>query len=197
MRLIIAGVVVALVACDSDRITEPASAGVLQFETAGQAHTMSGMPSSDPQTLLSAPFAVAQADSLGGFAIIGYEETGADVGNLIVLQAARELGTFECPEAADACDLRGEEWHGRYIEGVRGGSTVEADRYFHLVSGTITVTQIEEGRLRATFSGVFLAGDEEPDGTLAIEDGSVDLPYVNSAALGALLRCVAGGSEQC
>lgn len=188
MRLIIAGVIVALVACDSGSFAGPPAPGALQFETAGQTHMMSGLPSSNPQTLLNSPFAVAHADSLDGLAIVGFEETGADVGNLIVLQAPRHLGTFECQAGEGACDIRGEAWHGRYIEGVRNGSTVGADRYFHLVSGTITVTETGADRLRATFNGVFRTNDEDSDDTIVIEDGSVDLPYVNNTGVAGLVH---------
>jgi hypothetical protein len=197
-RVLLTAVVVAVAACDGSRIADPpAGEAGLAFELGGQLHVMSGTPSGDPAQILNATFAVAHADSLDGLAVIGYERTGGNEGNLIVLQAPRAGGTYTCPEGAVPCDMRsaGAEWHGRYIIGVRNLSTAGAQRYYHLVSGTLTVSSIGPDRLRATFTAV-LRSQDDPADAITIGGGSIDVPYVSSPDAAAMLQCLigAGGS---
>jgi len=162
----------------------------VSFRLNGQAYALSGSPARDPGQLLNASFAVARADSVGGFAVIGYERTGDNVGNLIVLQAPREVKTFTCSPGSLPCHQVAAEWHGRYITGVQSLSTATALRYFHLASGTLTVTQVGPGRLRATFSAVFHATDGKPNDTLTVENGSIDVPYVSDQVTDGSLQCL-------
>jgi hypothetical protein len=137
---ILAAAVVAVVAagCDAGRATESGTTrGTVSFSLEGHSRIMSGTPTADPQQFLNASFAAAHADSLSGFAVIGFERTGDGVGNLIVLQAPRKEATFECAAGSVPCSVRAgtADWHGRYIEGVRSLTTQGAESYLHLVSG--------------------------------------------------------------
>jgi hypothetical protein len=185
-----AALLAAVVACGDGEISAGPDGADLSFQLDGRSYALSGTPASDPGQLLDAPFAVARADSVGGFAVIGYHRTGDDVGNLIVLQAAREVKTFTCTDETTPCDVGGAEWHGRYITGVQNLSTASALRYFHLTSGTLTVTQIGPDRLRGTFSAVFRAADGGPDGTLTVENGNIDVPYVTDEVTDGSLQCL-------
>jgi hypothetical protein len=192
--------VVAVAACDGSRIADPpATEAGLAFELGGQSHVMSGTPSGDPTQILNATFAAAHADSLDGLAVIGYERTGENEGNLVVLQAPRAAGTYTCPEGPLPCDMRsaGAEWHGRYIIGVRNLSTTGAQRYYHLVAGTLVVSSIGPDRLRATFTAV-LRPQDDPADAITISSGSIDVPYVSSPDAAALLQCLIGsGGSTC
>jgi hypothetical protein len=198
VRLLLAAAILAAAACDGGGIADPPpSDGALTFQLRGQSYALSGSPSGDPTKILDATFAVAHADSLTGFAVIGYQRTGENEGNLIVFQAPREVATFTCSEQGLPCDMRGDgEWHGRYIVGVRNLGTAGAQRYYHLVSGTLSVSSVGPDRLRATFTAVFRS--DEPAETLTIEAGSIDVPYVSGQDVVPLLQCLIGsGAAHC
>ena len=162
----------------------------VSFQLNGQAYALSGSPARGAGELLDASFTIARADSVGGFAVIGYERTGDNVGNLIVLQAPREVKTFNCTASTVPCHQSPGEWHGRYITGVQSLGTANALRYFHLASGTLTVTQVGPARLRATFNAVFRASDGKPNDTLTVENGSIDVPYVSDQVTDGSLQCL-------
>jgi hypothetical protein len=190
MRVLVAGLLGVGLACAEGEVSGPDEEEGVSFQLDGQSYALSGDPARDPGQLLNASFAVARADSVGGFAVIGYQRTGDNVGNLIVLQAPREVKTFTCTDNPVPCHQTGGEWHGRYITGVQSLSTATALRYFHLVSGTLTVTQVGPDRLRATFSGVFRADDGKPNHTLTVENGTIDVPYVSDQATDGSLQCL-------
>lgn len=146
-------------------------------------------------SVLNQQFAVARPDSVGGFAVISFDPTGDDVGNLFVLQAPRSTGTVACGF------LGGEPCRGSYIVGVRNGSTATAERRFYITAGSVTVTQVGPDRLRGTFSVTFEAQDGLPDPSFTVEDGTIDVPWVDDevtdGALGCLLSLVGIGQGSC
>jgi hypothetical protein len=169
--------------------------GVAFTANGGSRYSASGTPQS--QVPLSGEFAVGQPDSVGGFAIVSLEvtQTGSH-GNLFVMQAnPRQTGTFECGEPGQsAC-------HGRYIVGVRDGATSNYDRWFTLVEGTLTITQFGPDRVKGTFTGTFEANDNQPNPSFNVQDGAIDVPYVNdevtSGAVGCLLSLIGVGNGSC
>jgi hypothetical protein len=143
-----------------------------------------GNPQQDASgTILNSEFAVARPDSVGGFAIISFEPMGTGVGNLFVLQAPRQTGTYECKLFAGPC-------HGRLIIGVRDGNTTSVERYFHVSEGSLTVTEIGPTRLKGTFRLTLEATDEEPDNRIEIENGTIDVPYIESQVTDGALQCL-------
>jgi hypothetical protein len=181
-------------ACDDGAPTgpDPQTAGV-SFDLGGAAHAAAGQPNASADgSILNDEFAVARADSVGGFAVISFEPTADDAGNLFVLQAPRQTGTFACGDV-EAC-------HGRYFTGVRNLDTVSAERHFNVTSGTFTVTQLGPDRVSGSFRLTLTATDGSGE-TLVVEDGTVDVPYsgseVTDGSLACLLRLVGVGQGTC
>lgn len=134
-------------------------------------------------TILNNEFAVARPDSVGGFAIISFEPTGQSEGNLFILQAPRETGTYECREFALPC-------HGRLFLGVRDGNTTSAERFFQVTDGSLTVTQIGPDRVKGMFQLTLEASDGLPDSRIVVENGTIDVPFVDSQVTDGSLQCL-------
>jgi hypothetical protein len=182
---IIVLVVLVTAGCGSDATGPGESRAGIDFGIDGVgAHTAVGNPQPDASgTILNSEFAVARPDSVGGFAIISFEPTGTGVGNLFVLQAPRQTGTYECTLFAGPC-------HGRLIIGVRDGNTISVDRYFHVISGSLTVTEIGPARLKGTFRLTLEANDDEPDDRIEIENGTIHVPFIESQVTDGALQCL-------
>ncbi len=127
----------------------------------------------------------AQPDSLGGLVIASFRPTADPKGDLFVLQLdQRRLGPSTPCEPNGAC-------HGRVFFGFHAA---QFDDYFEIVSGTITIDELGNGRLKGTFQ--FTARDQGGTGTrtLVVNDGVFDVP-VGDAAQSRAVRCaIAGGA---
>ena len=190
---LIAAMLATLVACESDASGPESGDESITFTLDGSTRTLSGTPGS---SLLAQTFVAARADSVGGIVAVGYESAGNATGHLFVLQAPRATGTYSCGDdfAASPC-------HGRYITGISGTSTAQFQRFFNVVSGSVTWTQIGPDRLRGTFTLSLRAGDDRPDGLMEITNGVIDVPYVAdpnaSGALGCLLKVAGVAGMSC
>jgi hypothetical protein len=190
--LLVATPLMALACSDSPTDPHTPTAGV-SFDVGGSAHSMAGEPRPNADgSILHDEFAVARADSVGGFAVISFDPADDESGNLFVLQAPRQTGTYSCA-THDPC-------HGRYLTGVRNLDTVSADRHFEVTAGSFTVTQIGPDRLTGSFQLTLTASDESGE-TLVIEEGTVDVPYsaseVTDGSLACLLSLVGLGHGTC
>lgn len=181
--------------CESTSAPPDSNPGISFTAEGGTRYAASGIPQGGGP--LSSEFAVAQPDSVGGFSVVSLEVTqSGSKGNLFVLQARpRGTGTFQCTEDGHTgC-------HGRYIVGVHGGTTATYDRWFTLVQGVLTITQLGPDRVRGTFTGTFEANDDQPGGSFDVQDGEIDVPYVDnevtSGAVGCLLSLVGIGQGSC
>ena len=172
-------------ACDNDT-TGPDNVGEgVNFGIGGTgAHSAVGNPHAGPPgTILNTEFAVARPDSVGGFAIISFEPTGTGEGNLFVLQAPRQIGTYECTLDVGPC-------RGRLFLGVRDGNTTSVERFFHVIAGSLTVTEIGPSRVKGNFRLTLEATDNKPDDRIVIENGTVDVPYIDSQVTDGALQCL-------
>lgn len=127
----------------------------------------------------------AQPDSLGGLAIASFRATADPKGDLFVLQLdQRRLGPFTPCEPNGAC-------HGRVFFGYHAA---QFEDYFEIVSGTVTIDELGNGRLKGTFR--FTARDQGGTGTrtLVVDDGEFDVPLGNAAQSRAVRWVIAGGS---
>ena len=177
--------------CGADDATAPGSSDAsITYTLNGTRYRLSGSLSSS----LTEPFVVARADSVGGFVVVGYETGGKGKGDLLVLQGPRQTGGLQCAVAGTPC-------HGRMITGITGSNTSSFDRFFAITSGTVNVTAIGPERLRAHFSVTLQANDSLANGTLVIQDGSIDVPYLadpqTDGSLECLLSRVGVGSGSC
>lgn len=114
----------------------------------------------------------AQPDSLGGLAIASFRATADPKGDLFVLQLdQRRLGPFTPCEPNGAC-------HGRVFFGYHAA---QFEDYFEIVSGTVTIDELGNGRLKGTFR--FTARDQGGTGTrtLVVDDGEFDVPLGDAA----------------
>lgn len=134
----------------------------------------------------------AAGDSLGGVVVGAFRTAGDGTGDLFVLQLDQlRTGEFVCGTAA--C-------HGRVLFGIpgHGGLPPEpAERWFEIVSGSVTVARAGPDRLQGSFS--FVARDQGGSGSaeLAVEEGSFDLPLtgVRTAVSAVCLAARAAGEE--
>ena len=178
---LLAALLVALVACDGDT-SGPIDRGErITFTLDGAARTLSGSPAAN---LLAQTFVAARADSVGGIVAVGYESVGTR-GNLLVLQSPRVAGTHSCGTSFTASPC-----HGRYIVGIAGANTTEFQRYFDVTSGNVTWTQIGPDRLRGTFTLSLRASDDQPNGTMQISSGTIDVPYIADPNANGALECL-------
>lgn len=181
--LSLVGIVV--VACDSGIDPPLPRAGVDFALSSGGSHSAAGAPAtSGDGSILHHEFAVAKADSVGGFAVLSFDPSANDPnqGNLFVLQAPRQTGTIACAEFGAPC-------HGRYITGVRDGQTIGFDKWFTVTEGRITVTMLGPDRLRGMFSIVLEAEDGEQ---IVVQNGTIDVPYSADPVTDGALRCLIG-----
>ncbi|UCC81765.1 MAG: hypothetical protein JSW46_12225 [Gemmatimonadota bacterium] len=122
----------------------------------------------------------AEADSLGGLVLAAFRPSEDPIGDLFVLQlTSLGTGTFTPCESNADC-------HGRVFFGYDGGLF---DHYFEITSGSVTIAEIAEGRLRGTFQ--FVARDEGGTGTqvITVDDGEFDVPFVGTAE-GNAVKCM-------
>jgi hypothetical protein len=157
----------------------------IAFEVAGHtvAHHASGRPCPDARgSILGDDFAIARPDSLGGVALLSFQPTGPDVGNLLILQAPLRAGTYTCADAAADCV-------GTYLIGVRNVATVTAARRFRVTAGSLTVRRTQWNRLAATFR-LTLSATDGSGRSIRIENGTIDVPYVTDGRTDAPLACV-------
>jgi hypothetical protein len=190
--LLVATPLMALACGDSPAGPETTTAGV-SFDVDGSARTVAGEPRPNADgSILDDEFAIARADSVAGFAVISFEPTGDDTGNLFVLQAPRQTGTYTCGDTQPC--------HGRYFTGVRNLDTVSADRHYSVTEGIFVVTQIGPDRVTGSFQLTLSASDGSGD-TLVVDEGTVDVPYsaseVTDGSLACLLSLVGVGQGTC
>lgn len=184
-------------ACDGDSAgPDPGPDAGVRFDGGTAIYAANGTPTVHADgDLLNEEFAVARPDSVDGFAVVSFDPTGSDVGNLFVLQAPRSTG-------AVACGLfTGEPCRGVYVTGVRPASPQIVDRRFFITGGSVAVTQVGPDRLRATFAVTLEAQDGLPDATLTVDNGTIDVPWVaddvTDGALVCLLSLVGIGDGSC
>jgi hypothetical protein len=173
--------------CDDGSTTEPGSEttpGVRLEAGGGIAYSAQGNPSSSD--ILGSEFAVARADSVGGFAVVSFAPTSADrtKGNLFVLQARRQTGTMACADHTVDTPC-----HGRYIMGVRNGESVTFEKYYSIKEGTLTVTTLGPNRLKATFSGVLETAGPNPE-RITVTNGTIDVPYSAEQVTDGTIKCL-------
>ena len=175
-------------ACDDASSTGPVDSGAGVLFTSGSiAYGASGNPSvGGDGSILNDEFAVARADSVGGFAVISYDPTSTDqkTGNLFVLQAPRSTGTMQCGD-----NFGQQPCHGRYIVGITDGATTSFQKWYDIKQGSITVTAIGPDRLKASFSVVLGTQTGE---SIIVENGTIDVPYTAAALTDGALRCLIG-----
>jgi hypothetical protein len=168
--------------CSDDDGTGPAGGDGIRFDTEAASYSASGTPMWDIEGgVLTTEFAVAHADSVGGFSVIGYDPTGVGVGSLFVIQAPREATTFTCSEAGEPC-------HGRLITGVGDLSTVTWDAFFTISEGSLTIHELGPDRLRAGFSATLV--ELSANDTIRITNGTIDVPYFDDEVTVGALECL-------
>jgi len=132
---------------------------------------------------------MAEPDSLGGIVIASFRPTGDPRGDLFVLQlASLQTGEFTpCEPNADC--------HGRIFFGVNVDDFTDYDHYFEILSGSVTITEIGDDRLRGNFE--FSATDEGGAGsqTITVSDGELDVPFGSTTESDAV-RCMADGAAE-
>ena len=142
-------------------------------------------------------WAIARPDSLGGLVIAGFEATGPGTGDLFILQIPDQA------ERAYACTLHGidDGCHGRLFLGVSLADPAATDGVYVVVSGSVSLTELSDDRLRGSFS-LGLAESGEGTATLEIDQGEMDLPYAEDVTLANGIACLArnlveGRNERC
>ena len=182
-------------ACESDRPTAPneGTDGVT-FEIDGVQHSASGtMASGDIETVLKSEFAVANPDSLEGFAVVSYQP-GPNGGDMFVIQGPRQTGTFECSLHSGPC-------HGRFIADITFSGESLTGTYYHIATGTLTVTEVGPNRLKATFNAKFARHDGSDEGAFTVQNGSIDVPSapdsVTDGSCSCLLSRIGLGNHAC
>jgi hypothetical protein len=174
-------------ACESSSTTEPivtpgATDGI-RFTAGSETYAAAGsFSAANAAGVFAHEFAVARSDSLGGLVAVGYDADGSS-GNLMIIQAPEAAGTYTCGTGS-AC-------HGRYITDVPvSGDTSGADRFFEISSGTLSITSISNGRLTGTFSGTLTASDQQPNATMSIQNGTIDVVLLADGATDGTLACM-------
>jgi hypothetical protein len=83
--------------------------------------------------------------------------------------------------------------HGRIFFGVNVDDFSDYDHYFEILSGSVTITEIADDRLRGSFE--FSASDEGGAGsqTITVSDGELDVPLGSTTESDAV-RCMADGA---
>ncbi|KPK80968.1 MAG: hypothetical protein AMS25_08250 [Gemmatimonas sp. SM23_52] len=180
-----------LVACDEDSTgIEPPSGMNFSFsgdlsgiyEAAGTpAVDTAGRPEFGSWAIMALP------DSLDGIVITSFRPTGDPRGDFFVLQlAALHTGEFTpCEPNADC--------HGRIFFGVNVDDFSDYDHYFEILSGSVTITEIRDDRLRGSFE--FSASDEGGAGsqTITVSAGELDVPFGSTTENNAVW-CMADGA---
>ena len=180
-----------LVACDEDSTgIEPPSGMNFSFsgdlsgiyEAAGTpAVDTAGRPEFGSWAIMALP------DSLDGIVITSFRPTGDPRGDFFVLQlAALHTGEFTPCEPNAHC-------HGRIFFGVNVDDFSDYDHYFEILSGSVTITEIRDDRLRGSFE--FSASDEGGAGsqTITVSNGELDVPFGSTTENNAVW-CMADGA---
>jgi hypothetical protein len=165
--------------CGDGTAPLPGVEGVNLQWVGGSGFTAAGSPTYAAGSVVPATFAVAIADSVGGIVIAAYQQL-ADRGDLFVLQLTENrLGTHgPCAviTSPSAC-------HGRIIENVTATNTTNM-AYFQVTTGTVQIQSVGD-RLVGKVSGLRLEGPE----TRIIEDGTIDLPFIQGEDAIRMMRC--------
>lgn len=143
-------------------------------------------------------WAVARADSLGGIVVAGLEPTGESSGNLFILQLRRkETGTYECALHG----ANGRTCYGTFIVGLDFDDLSRPGEYYFVDAGSVTVTSLTSDRIQGSF-GIGMRSARDPDRTITVTDGRIDVPYAEGTGLFNGLACLvenlrSGGSQHC
>lgn len=175
--------------------TPPAPPGV-DFGLAADrfgSHSAKGVPSS-PEKPLQGEFAVAVPDSLGGLVILSYNDATS---HLFILQVASTAEDgYQCGTVSTAPPC-----HARFFENVREvEGVVRVDGRLDLETGGLTLIEVREDVVLATFRGQFVrtAGAGEP--TFTVTDGTIDVDLLEgplpSGGLGFLVDLAVDGLAQ-
>lgn len=179
----------AVVGCHSDEPTQPADESGLEFTYGGDrtgSYASEGVPTIGSGGLPEVnSWAIARPDSLGGMVIAAFEPSGETTGDLFILQL-HPIGTGEFTP----CNIfTGEGCHGRLIIGVDIEDLTAVEDWFEIVSGSVTLSEASDTRVRGTFSVTL----ENQDGsqTITVDDGVIDVPFSSDQQLGHGLSCLA------
>jgi hypothetical protein len=181
--------VFAFAGCGDDEPTEPADESGLEFTYGGDrsgTYASEGVPTIGSGGLPEVDsWAIARADSLGGMVIAAFEPSGATTGDLFILQL-HPIRTGEFTP----CDINaGEGCHGRLIIGVDTEDFTAVEDWFEISSGSVTLTEASDTRVRGTFSIVLENQDQTQ--TITIDDGVIDVPFSSDQQVGTGLSCLA------
>jgi len=190
----------AVVGCGDDEVTQPADESGVEFTYGGDrsgSYASEGVPTIGSGGLPEVgSWAIARPDSVGGMVIAAFEPSGETTGDLFILQL-HPIGTGEF----SPCNINaGEGCHGRLIIGVNTDDFTVVEDWFEITSGSVTLTEVSDTRVRGTFSVTL----EDLDGsqTITVDDGVIDVPFSNDQQLGHGLACLArnlrdGTNEPC
>lgn len=189
-----------LAGCGDDELTEPAEQSGLEFTYGGDrsgTYASEGAPTIGSSGLPEvSSWAIARPDSLGGMVIAAFEPSGATTGDLFILQL-HPIRTGEFTP----CDIyAGEGCHGRLIIGVDTEDFTVVEEWFEITSGSVTLSEASETRVRGSFS--ITLENQDATETITIDDGVIDVPFSNDQQLSHGLSCLArnlrdGTNEPC
>jgi hypothetical protein len=191
--------VFAVVGCSEDEPTQPSEESGLEFTYGGDrsgSYTSEGIPTIGSGGLPEVgSWAIARPDSLGGMVIAAFEPSGT-TGDLFILQL-HPIGTGEFTP----CNIfAGEGCHGRLIIGVDTDDFTAVEDWFEITSGSVTLSEASDTRVRGTFTITLVNLDETQ--TITVDDGVIDVPFSSDQQLGHGLSCLArnlkdGTNEPC
>jgi hypothetical protein len=189
--------ITSLLGCDTG--AGPAGPGLepegLSFSYSGAAagtYQSSGMLTLDTDGVPSlGSWAVARPDSLSGLVVAGFDRTDETKGNLFILQLTRRNpGEYTCshPGTDGGC-------HGRLFIGVRPSDPAAVESVFHVTAGTTVLTTVGPDRAIGTFD-LTLTRDGAEGEVIVVENGTMDVAFMNDVLLAHGLACLARNLEE-
>lgn len=187
---VLAACAVTLAAC-SDTPTRPDASARIDFGiAAGEPghYFAAGSPSgSRPATLLASSFAAAMADSVGGLVVVGFQPTDPQHGDVFILQVrATSPGTYTCAGPLSV----GEGCYGELMTGVARGDPAPPDRIFWITDGQVSLSTVGT-RVAGTLQLSLAADDTLGADTIAVSDGTFDVPMSDASVSGGLQCLIA------
>ncbi|HEX2203927.1 MAG TPA: hypothetical protein VHG91_11540 [Longimicrobium sp.] len=177
----------ALSACDGGPDDPGPVAAGLNFTYAGARsgeHRSGGTPSLTQAGVPSfGAWAMANADSVGGVMLAGFDPTTSPEGNFFILQLRPAgTGSFDCAAGGQGgC-------HGRFIVGVDTGDlTAAPEGWYEVVDGSVDIAEATATRLVGSFEATLV--DAETNDTIHVADGTIDVPFSASPNLSDGINC--------
>jgi hypothetical protein len=110
----------------------------------------------------------------GAFSVRAFQLHDASSGDEMTFSAPSVVGTYQLDKCAIAVICPGIV--GRLGMKFNSGTFTEGDTYFELLTGTLTLTRVDAGRIEGTFSGSgniqnLVSGEMHPFGRITVKNG--------------------------